>query len=149
MKTFIFILPLFLFLQCKSTKNVENTTEEQPAKATTEMDFYKSSWVWIETTYPNKKIVPREKDKFTIKFDKERLDITTDCNGMSAFYKIENGQMNFTEFVSTRMYCADSQESEFSHMLQMAEKYELSNNNSTLNIILNNEAKMTFENREK
>lgn len=147
---FIISMTFILFIQCKSTKNMENnleTTESKTEKV--DKDMYKTAWVWRHTQYTDKRIVPREKDKFTIKFDKERLDITTDCNGMSATYQMFENKLKLTEFISTRMFCLDSQESEFSHMLQLAEMYEISKNGNVLNIILNEKAMMVFENLNK
>lgn len=143
-------LPLFLFLQCGTTKELNNANNNLNEKSKTmEMDMYKTSWVWQHTQNKETKIEPRNKDKFTIRFEKERIDITTDCNGMSATYQMENGDLKLTDFISTRMYCVDSQESEYSFMLQNANKYEVSEDGSLLKIILNDESVMFFDNMNK
>jgi len=148
MKTILFILPLFLLLQCYTPKDI-STSNKEKSEPQPKMAMYKTSWLWLNTTAANKKIEPRQKGKFTIKFDKERLDITTDCNGVSAFYQIENNQIKLSEFISTKMYCVNSQESEFTNMLRLSEKYDLSNNNTILKITLTNGSSMFFENMEK
>lgn len=141
----LFSLPLFLFIQCKSTKSIENQVDSQKEK-TEIMDLYKTAWVWRYTQHNEKRTEPREKDKFTIRFDKERIDIKTDCNGMSATYQMEDNKIKLTDFISTRMYCADSQESIFSHQLQLADSYEISKKENQLKFILNDQSIMVFEN---
>lgn len=143
-------MTLLLNTQCKSTQNVDSKSEpKKELSSTQEMDMYKTAWVWRHTKSGEKMVEPKEKDKFSIRFEKERLDITTDCNGMSANYKIEDNKITLTEFVSTRMYCVQSQESVFSNMLQLAERYEVSEKGHTLKLILNDKSVMLFENLNK
>ena len=95
--------------------------EADPSRMTLNM----KTWNWVKTIYNNDKTVtPNKPDKFTLTFKDGKVSISTDCNSMSATYKVGNDKtISFGPIASTMMYCAGSQETEFSTMLNNVGSY--------------------------
>ena len=77
------------------------------------------TWTWIKTEYNNDTLKePAEKDAFTLSFSDGRVQGTTDCNGFNGAYLVDGRKIHFDDkFAMTRMFCPDSQETEFVAML--------------------------------
>ena len=99
--------------------------EADPAVMTLGM----KSWVWIKTLYNNDtSFKPQKPGIFTLTFsDNQRVQIGTDCNRMQAAYNIAGNKIEFTDIISTRMFCADSQEQLFVGMLEKVSSYFFTN----------------------
>ena len=82
-------------------------------------------WTWIETAYNNDTVVqPNEKEAFTLTFVDGRVQGTTDCNGFSGAYTADDHRIRFDDKMAmTRMYCENSQETEFVKMLLEVRSY--------------------------
>ena len=86
-------------------------------------------WIWSETYYGTgpdldglSPVKPKKEGVFTLTFKKDgTFSGTTDCNQIGGKYKIDyaNG-LEFSQVVSTKMYCEGSQEVEYLKMLDHA-----------------------------
>jgi len=77
------------------------------------------TWTWMETTYSDgSKLVPNQVGVFTLTFaENNKVQVTTDCNGMRSTYTIDGNKLAFGPFGGTKMFCEGSQENNFSAML--------------------------------
>lgn len=80
------------------------------------------SWVWTETIMSNgDTITPDQPDAFTLTFNTDgQLNGTTDCNTFRGQYKVVDSSFDVGPLAMTRMACPDSQEQEFTHMIDEA-----------------------------
>ena len=108
MKSIITIFILAIFFNCNTMK------ENQEKKS---IAIINTTWTWQYTTQNKEKILPKNKDVFTITFDERKLRISTDCNTMGGSYTINESNFELGMLISTKMYCKDSQESTFAGML--------------------------------
>lgn len=83
------------------------------------MNLGMKKWIWVKTEMNDGKVTtPKKQDAFSLSFGKDgKVSITTDCNSMGGTYKQNSTILEFTDLVSTLMYCEGSQESEFSKSL--------------------------------
>jgi heat shock protein HslJ len=96
--------------------------EADPARMTLQM----KPWTWIEARYNDgRTITPAQRDKFTLAFSTDTtFSATTDCNNVRGGYSVSEGKIAFGEnMVSTRKYCAGSQEQAFTTLLRQAQRY--------------------------
>ncbi|MEY4440514.1 MAG: hypothetical protein RLY49_140 [Candidatus Parcubacteria bacterium] len=86
-----------------------------------------TTWAWVKTyngvgpaTQDMSAVTPIKKDIFTITFTSEgRVSGTTDCNSFSGTYSLdEYNKIHFGSFMSTLMFCENSQEQEFLSMFK-------------------------------
>jgi heat shock protein HslJ len=91
----------------------------------TAVSLQSKTWVWLRTTYNNDTVEqPREPDAFTLTFADDTVQGTTDCNSFRGGYSRSENRIAFDDrMATTRMYCADAQESEFLQMLQNVQSY--------------------------
>lgn len=82
-------------------------------------------WYWIKTEMSDGKvIVPRKQSVFYIKFGSDgKVEIHTDCNNMGGGYSTNKGEIIFSNMYSTKMYCENSQETEFSKSLNEVQSF--------------------------
>lgn len=82
-------------------------------------------WEWVKTLYNDDKLVtPLKQNKFSITFKKDNtFSATTDCNSMGGEYILKDNTINFSKMMSTLMYCEDSQEADFTKMLNETQNY--------------------------
>ena len=90
--------------------------EADPARMRLDM----KNWAWIRTTYGDgREIVPRQAERFTLTFAADgTFAATTDCNTMRGAYSATGDMLGFGSVAATRMFCADSQESDFAAVLE-------------------------------
>lgn len=83
------------------------------------------TWKWIKTSYTKgNAITPNDSDAFTLTFNEANsVSIATDCNSMSSTYEVTDKQIKFGPFISTKMFCPDSQEQEFAKMLSETDSF--------------------------
>ena len=95
--------------------------EADPARMTLSM----KTWVWVSTLYSDgKTVTPKETKAFTLTFETNgTFSATTDCNSMSGAYTTKQGAISFERIAMTKMYCQDSQESDFARMLEETRSY--------------------------
>jgi membrane-bound inhibitor of C-type lysozyme len=103
-------------------KKIEAITKDQILKL-----LPNTTWVWIKTyndigpaIQNSSVVVPVKKDVFTLMFNSDgKISGTTDCNSFSGTYSIdEYNKIRFGSFMSTLMFCENSQEQEFISMLK-------------------------------
>ena len=85
------------------------------------MSLQMHTWTWIRTVFNNDTVKrPNIAGAFTLTFgERGQVSGTTDCNSFHGKVIIEGHNIQFGENMAmTRMFCADSQESEFIGMLQ-------------------------------
>lgn len=104
--------------------------ESDPKRMTLGMQ----TWNWIKTIYNNDtEIKPGAEKKFTITFKKDgTFSATTDCNGIGGEYEVGENKISFTKMMSTLMYCENSQESDFTKMLNEIESYSFTSKGELL-----------------
>jgi heat shock protein HslJ len=95
--------------------------EADPARMTLDM----KPWTWIRAVYNDgREIAPRQAEAFTLTFRADgTVAVTTDCNRMMGGYTTNGRELTFGNMAATRMFCADSQETEFSELLANTSSY--------------------------
>lgn len=82
-------------------------------------------WIWQKTTYNNDtELLPNKPDVFVITFAKDgAFSAQTDCNSLGGSYEVTDNRISFGNMFSTKMFCENSQEQEFSAMLSEVQSY--------------------------
>lgn len=95
--------------------------EADPAK----MNLNMKTWNWVNTVYNDGKLIkPLSDNRFTITFKSDKtFSATTDCNTVGGEYSVNKNQISFSRMVSTLMYCENSQENDFTKMLENVTSY--------------------------
>lgn len=85
------------------------------------MSLTMKTWNWISARYNDgREILPKVPGSFTLTFENAgRFSVTTDCNSMSGSYRADTdaATISFSDIISTKKYCAGSQEGDFSSLL--------------------------------
>jgi heat shock protein HslJ len=82
------------------------------------------TWVWIRAVDGGNEIVPRQTEAFTLSFEGGMFSATTDCNRVRGGYTTQGRELTFADnMAATRMFCADSQETVFTALLQRTARY--------------------------
>ncbi len=105
------------------------------------------SWQWKETVYSEDEVfVPGSPEEFVLKFkDDGEVIALTDCNNMMGEYETsEEGELSFSEMLSTLMYCEGSDENDYREMLAAVEGYSLEDDRLVL-ILEEERGSMFFE----
>lgn len=73
------------------------------------------TWVWEKyQAADGSTVAPRQVDAFTLTFgDQSQISGRTDCNNFGGSFTLSGNELEFGPFMSTKMYCEGSQESEF------------------------------------
>ena len=95
--------------------------EADPAR----MGLDLKTWTWVRTASADgREITPRRADRFTLAFSADgSFAATTDCNNLRGAYTANGDEFSFGAIAATRMFCADSQESDFAGALASARSY--------------------------
>lgn len=89
-----------------------------------QMDLTMKTWDWVRTDYTGGESVEPENDAFTLTFNEDdTFGATTDCNGIGGSYSATESALQFSEMISTLMFCEGSQEAEFREMLENTTAY--------------------------
>jgi len=104
-------------LGCTCLQQSDSSTKTEAASAA--MTLGMKEWSWIQTIYNNDTtITPAKAGIFTLTFNSDdTVHVSTDCNRMNGSYSVDGRKLNFSKLAATRMYCPDSQETEFAEML--------------------------------
>jgi heat shock protein HslJ len=82
------------------------------------------TWIWVRAVDGGNEVVPRQAEAFTLTFADGAFSATTDCNRVRGGYTADGRTLTFAEaMAATRMFCADSQETVFTAMLQRTASY--------------------------
>lgn len=107
--------------------NPESQNNEQQTQDNDLYVFAGPTWIWQETQFNDGKIVkPKKAGMFTLTFNSAegRVSGKTDCNGFGGSYTAGAGNvLSFGPFMSTLMFCEDSQEAEFVKMVNDSNQY--------------------------
>lgn len=84
------------------------------------MSLTMKDWTWISTLYNDgRSVEPNQSGIFVLAFtDEGTFSARTDCNSMSGSYTASDDSLSFGPVAMTKMFCADSQESEFLQILE-------------------------------
>lgn len=95
--------------------------EADPSKMTLGMN----EWNWISSYYNDgTEIKPNKDGVFLLTLGNDgRFSLKTDCNSVSGKYTTNQGKITFSQMVSTKMYCENSQETKFTEMLVKTQSY--------------------------
>ncbi len=92
------------------------------------LDLVGTTWVWLETTLADgTEVQADDKRSFRITFgEKNKLELTTDCNRVSASYKTNNrDELTIALGAMTEMACEGSHEGDFLKELGSVEMFTL------------------------
>lgn len=94
---------------------VVDTVEKSPAVDPLLMSLGMKTWVWEVTNLNDgTTVVPKEGGVFTLTFNADgTFGAATDCNSVGGQYVAEGPTLQFTEIMSTEMFCEGSQETDF------------------------------------
>lgn len=83
------------------------------------------TWVWVRAVYADgRTIAPKSAEAFTLTFAADgTFSATTDCNRLRGGYSTSGRELTFGNLAATRMFCADSQETDFSALLGNVASY--------------------------
>lgn len=88
------------------------------------MKLSMKTWVWNKTVYSDDKEVKPRLESFSLTFkDDKSFAVTTDCNSMGGMYTLTDKSITFGNIFSTKMYCENSQETDFVKMLEQTQSY--------------------------
>lgn len=90
-----------------------------------------TSWILQEITLGNNQIEipPKERVRFRVNFSETGFGSSTDCNTVSGNYSTsEEDKIKINILISTRAYCSNSKEREYTRALSEATNYEIKNN---------------------
>lgn len=92
---------------------------------TKKMSLGMKPWTWVSSQYENgKEALPKRPDAFVLTFKTDgTFSASTDCNQAGGSYTVEGEKITLSKIFSTKMFCEDSQETEFLQMLQTVAGY--------------------------
>jgi heat shock protein HslJ len=95
--------------------------EADPKKMSLDM----KPWTWVSLQYESgKETVPKKSDAFVLTFKPDgTFSASTDCNQVGGSYVADGVKITLSKIFSTKMFCEDSQETEFLQMLQTVAGY--------------------------
>lgn len=106
---------------------------EIDATATTPDSLTLHKWEFLKSEYESTEITPKKAGVFTMSFFPDNtVHITTDCNTLNGTFTTQGFSLTFSPLVSTKMYCDDSQETEFTEVLSRVHAYSISENGDLL-----------------
>lgn len=140
-----------VFIPEEITENVEEKIEEVDRESEIESPVVVSLedyvWVWKQTVMNKDDDVtnPNKPGVFSLTFEDGRVFGKTDCNNFSGGYKIENERITFEPFMSTLMYCEESQEGEFMKMVSDSTSFMFDQNGNLILLIKYDSGSVLFE----
>lgn len=117
--------------------------EADPTRMTLDM----KTWEWQGTQLSNKTMVsPGQLGKFALAFTVDgKVSVRTDCNAVSGMYTTTNKKLTFDQFVSTKMFCENSQEDLFVKELSAVTNYLFTGRGELKLTLKDNAGTMTFK----
>lgn len=96
------------------------TGEADPLRMSLDM----KTWILDSALYNDGTEINPTGDRFSITFlPGNRFSATTDCNSMNGSYVAADGAISFSQIGMTKMFCEDSQETEFLNILENTSSY--------------------------
>lgn len=97
------------------------------------------TWIWEEVRYrTSRSNGPLKQDAFSVSFGGEgKFSATTDCNTLSGTYTMSGKEITFSNIASTKMFCASSQEEEFTRLLTSSSAYHFDSGKLVLELQFN------------
>lgn len=88
------------------------------------------SWVWRETVKSTGEvIIPAKEGSFVLTFRPDgTFSAQTDCNGVGGVYQVDGQVLTFGQMASTKMFCAESQEKDFTDTLAQTQRFSIKDN---------------------
>jgi len=122
------------------------TTKRTPAKieselsGTWELNYISGPRITFEGLYPNKKPFLK------VESDSGRISGNTGCNNFNGSFRREGNGFHVNEgMMMTKMFCVGQGESTFLSTLQQIDRYALSDNGNTLNLLKGDVGLMRFK----
>lgn len=121
---------IWLKLDPKTMQFGEVAQNFEGETASKKMTITMKKWDWVKTLYSDDKLVtPLTQNRFSVTFkDDHTFSATTDCNNIGGKYNMKDNTINFSEMLSTQMYCEGSQEMDFIKMLNQTQNYLFDSN---------------------
>lgn len=154
------LIGLGLFIQAKQktefnneqNTTIQNGTNNKPSEDGELIGFENTSpllaetvWEWKYTNLQDGTRTDAPSGKFILSFNKNMtVSSATDCNRISATYTQNSGLIQFSPFVSTRMFCEHSLETVYIGYLGKATSYYIVENEMRFNLN-NDEGVMIFK----
>jgi len=138
-KTGILVLVAVLVAFACTTKK-KATAEKDDLSGTWELDYISGPRIAFEGLYPNKKPFIK------IEVDSNRVSGNTSCNNFFGKLNRDGNNISFKEGLGmTKMACPGQGESTFLSVLEKIDKYAVTNEGTTLNLIMGDIAMMRFK----
>jgi len=141
---FVFLCTYFYTrpVMAPTTETIATTTEQEAASGNEVVEDFEvepdnplmaldvKPWKWLSATYVDKDVVtPVKTEEFSIRFNASgAFSAETDCNSISGSYEARNGALSLGSIASTKMFCEDSQEGEFTELLSKVVTYRFVDN---------------------
>lgn len=106
-------------------------TETEAVSTPSENNLLNTSWRWLRTENATGTIInqPLRDKPFILSFaDSDSMGSQTDCNSLAGSYLKTDSALSFGPLVSTKMFCEDSQETEYVTQLQLVTEHAILNN---------------------
>ncbi|QNL47747.1 META domain-containing protein [Olivibacter sp. SDN3] len=141
-RLFIMLLVIAgVFMACAAKKNIINGTDE--LSGTWQLDYVSGPRITFEGLYPNKKPFLK------IEVDSNRVSGNTSCNNFFGKLDRDGQNISFKEGLGmTKMACPGEGESVFLRTLEKIDRYDITDDGNTLNLIMGDIALMRFKRQE-
>ncbi len=119
----------------------------EPAATSSDSVLVTHAWLWTSTTDAAGDVVePEDPSEFELSFHADgRVTSTTDCNGISGQYVINEEVLSMGQFMATEMYCGDDTlEEAYAARLALVSSYTLEGDDLTM-ILFKDGGTMTFK----
>lgn len=113
-----------------TTTEVVSVEEFETETKTALMALDMKPWKWLSATATDGTVVsPKKVEAFSVRFNASgAFSAETDCNSISGSYEARNGSLSLGSIASTKMFCEDSQEGEFTELLSTVVTYRFVDN---------------------
>lgn len=134
-----------------ATETVLIAGRDPKTEAVVRYKTFSGQYLWQYTETADARIEPIEPDKFTLRFNANRIELGTDCNSGDSTFSTE--PLPATSFAvqnisATTMFCESEQEDIYFGMVGNIVSYEESED-GTLTFLLNDDSEMVFIPREQ
>ena len=138
---------LYLHLDTKTMQFSEVMQNIEGETSSTTMSLSMKKWYWVKTVYSDgKTITPNKPERFSLTFNKTgTVAVTTDCNGGGGTYSTSGNKLEFSDMMSTLMYCAGSQESEFYSELGQVQNFTFTSKGELVLGLKSDKGAITFK----
>jgi heat shock protein HslJ len=104
------------------------------------------TWTWVGAVHADgRTVAPQRADAFTLTFGADgTFSATTDCNRQRGGYTTNGRELKFGNMAATRMFCADSQESDFTALLGNVASYAFTSRGELVLTLAPDGGTMTF-----